>query len=549
MMIEKEAGNRKIHRLRVIHIYEADYNLLLCVKWRQATHHASRANLLNPSQNGSRPGFNAPDIPFVEELEYEICRATRTPLGKFDNDATSCYDRIHCFLGNIASQKYGIDRKICIVQGKTLAQAKYYLRTQLGVSEGWIQHSQAYPIYGTGQGSGNSSVYWLFVSSTLFDCHELKAHGAVFSTPDRQTTIKLCMMGFVDDTSNRTNHFELNNQPTMEELIMLMQHDAQIWNDILRSSGGELELSKCTFHHIRFTFDYKGRPSLIPGKFSPNLRLRNTQGEHIQIQQLANTDSHKLLGCHKSPEGDQKAQFAAIRDKCKEFAKTINNSPLDRHESAVFYRHIYIPSVTYPLSSTFFTDKQCQQLQTQANRSLTQRCGYSAITPLNLLYGPTLYGCPQFTNIYTTQSCQQLQMFIKHWRTDRQPGRMLRICMAWWQLIAGTSTPILETPSTKLPHFDSESKFIASIRQYLASIRAHLTLDQTYIPELQREGDEHIMDRVLSSNKFSTTEIKYANLCRLYLQVVTVADISMANGRELDRSIKAGSPCLLSAHT
>ncbi len=33
MMIEKELGNHKIHRLRVIHIYEADYNLLLCVKW------------------------------------------------------------------------------------------------------------------------------------------------------------------------------------------------------------------------------------------------------------------------------------------------------------------------------------------------------------------------------------------------------------------------------------------------------------------------------------------------------------------------------------
>ena len=33
VMILKEPGNTKIHRLRVIHIYEADYNLLLGVKW------------------------------------------------------------------------------------------------------------------------------------------------------------------------------------------------------------------------------------------------------------------------------------------------------------------------------------------------------------------------------------------------------------------------------------------------------------------------------------------------------------------------------------
>ena len=38
MMILKEENNTKIHRLRVIHLYEADYNLLLGVKWRQLMH-------------------------------------------------------------------------------------------------------------------------------------------------------------------------------------------------------------------------------------------------------------------------------------------------------------------------------------------------------------------------------------------------------------------------------------------------------------------------------------------------------------------------------
>ena len=34
MMILKEEGNFKIHWLQVIHIFEADYNLLLAVKWK-----------------------------------------------------------------------------------------------------------------------------------------------------------------------------------------------------------------------------------------------------------------------------------------------------------------------------------------------------------------------------------------------------------------------------------------------------------------------------------------------------------------------------------
>lgn len=56
LMILKEANNTKIHRLRVIHLYEADYNLLLGVKWRQLMHHAVDNKPLHPSQYGGTPG-------------------------------------------------------------------------------------------------------------------------------------------------------------------------------------------------------------------------------------------------------------------------------------------------------------------------------------------------------------------------------------------------------------------------------------------------------------------------------------------------------------
>jgi hypothetical protein len=50
VMIEKEPGNSKVHRLRVIHIYEADYNFVLQAKWRHLISHAETHNLLHPAQ-------------------------------------------------------------------------------------------------------------------------------------------------------------------------------------------------------------------------------------------------------------------------------------------------------------------------------------------------------------------------------------------------------------------------------------------------------------------------------------------------------------------
>ena len=93
-MIFKEDGNYKIHHLRVIHIYEADFNLLLAIKWRNLLREVDRNNLINQGLFGGRPGCEAQSLPFLEELKYDIAYTTRRTLINFDNDAMSCYDRI-----------------------------------------------------------------------------------------------------------------------------------------------------------------------------------------------------------------------------------------------------------------------------------------------------------------------------------------------------------------------------------------------------------------------------------------------------------------------
>jgi hypothetical protein len=62
IMILKEPSNTKIHRLRVIHLFEADYNLIISVKSRQQIKHAEERELLNEGQYGSRSGREAPDV-------------------------------------------------------------------------------------------------------------------------------------------------------------------------------------------------------------------------------------------------------------------------------------------------------------------------------------------------------------------------------------------------------------------------------------------------------------------------------------------------------
>ena len=71
-MIYKEQGNVKINRLRVIHIYEADYNFLIGAVWREAIQHAQELGKINQGQYGGCPGRDCTSVTYLEELRRDI---------------------------------------------------------------------------------------------------------------------------------------------------------------------------------------------------------------------------------------------------------------------------------------------------------------------------------------------------------------------------------------------------------------------------------------------------------------------------------------------
>jgi len=534
-MLEKDSGVPKIHRLRVIHLYEWDFNLILCTKWRKLLHHVSDNSLVNESVYGSRPGKSSLDPVFTYEMELEISRLARRAMIQFDNDATSCYDRIPCFLANIMSRKYGLNYKACIIQGRTLKEAKYYLKTKLGISEDYVTHSRQLPWFGTGQGSGNSPMYWLLISSTLYDIYQSKAQGATYTSPDGLMTIDLHILGFVDDAKNRTNNFHTDaNNTTIDQLITQATADGQLWHDILRSSNQALELPKCKYQAIHFAFDNDGLPHMAdPAEAPAELAITDSRGDPVPIQYERNSNGIKYLGCHKAPLG-QRDQHGALTKKCKEYAKVINCSQLTRRETQLFYQAIYRLSVEYPLPVCYFTFKELDSIQKPSHRAMVSHCGYNRSTALAVQYGPKYLGGAAFFHLYDLQGYGQVQHFLKFWRTPwTQPGRTLRIAAQWAQVNAGTSIFILSDVNTKLPHL--ESKWMASLREYLASVHGSIEIDhKPIVPPLQRQHDQYIMDTVIQSGKFGPKDTKRVNCCRLYLNAITISDIATATGDRID---------------
>jgi hypothetical protein len=94
--IEKIPGQPLIDKLRVIHIYEADWNLIL--KYfvsHQLTHTACRDNTVTSEQAGGRIGRSSGDMAAKTTITHEICRLQRLNGAVFYNDAKACFAPHH----------------------------------------------------------------------------------------------------------------------------------------------------------------------------------------------------------------------------------------------------------------------------------------------------------------------------------------------------------------------------------------------------------------------------------------------------------------------
>jgi hypothetical protein len=149
-MLGKDMGIPRIHRLRVIHLYECDLSLLFSLFFRELDQHCEDNYLINKGVGGCRPNRRAIDPVFVDVTQIEMAMVTRTPLVKFNNDATACFDRILVHMLNLCLRSFGMPNRLTTILGNLHKVAKYAIKTGIGISIETYSHSDESSAYGSG---------------------------------------------------------------------------------------------------------------------------------------------------------------------------------------------------------------------------------------------------------------------------------------------------------------------------------------------------------------------------------------------------------------
>ena len=135
-MIAKMVGNPRIDKLRVIHLYEANYNGFQRIMWpHRAVRNAMNRKMLNYSQGGGQKGCQANHIALQKDMKYHSARLRKHNFATMDNDAKGCYDHIVMLLTTIISGHFGIPKEARDLQACAFHRMQFHVKTALGISK------------------------------------------------------------------------------------------------------------------------------------------------------------------------------------------------------------------------------------------------------------------------------------------------------------------------------------------------------------------------------------------------------------------------------
>jgi hypothetical protein len=164
------------------------------------------------------------------------------------------------------------------------------------------------------------------------------------------------MLGFVDD-NNITNNGE--EWETVNDIIIQTQHNAQLWNDLLRATGGALNLDKCFAQVLAFHLGLNGAPVIVPA--DPNLTITlqdRLYNKEVKIRPISPYKTYRSLGTEQGKSKNQKQQHKKLKKTSGSHNRKLACSAMSPKCAWVHYTAVFQSNVGYPLSMCHLSQHQ-----------------------------------------------------------------------------------------------------------------------------------------------------------------------------------------------
>jgi hypothetical protein len=319
IMLEKNPGEPKTHRLCIIALQESDFNqsnrLLLA---RPLSHHLEDNNLSPSMQYGSRPGRHCHSAILNKQLTFELIRLTKSTASFIENDAIGCYNRMVNPLLILCLRKLGAHPHAVNSLVETWQHTTHYIKTKYGISSACYKNTADSLLFGPGQGSTLGPFLWLLCFILMVNSIHPDTPRLSLTSVDGNITLSHFGDSFVDDTALgctaepiTSTEISLEIEEERRRLVLSnLTTLSQQWEHLLFSTGGGINLLKSFW--FMMTWSWKDGVATLAKKHQAPGDLHLTAGYETipaQVPRIEATRTYKTLGAFVSPSGNNTEAF------------------------------------------------------------------------------------------------------------------------------------------------------------------------------------------------------------------------------------------------
>ena len=535
-MIEKKAGVYNVDSLRTILLFQPDFNFGNKVIGRMMMQQAELLHLMPEAQYGSRHGKSVSQQLLNKVLLFDLSRMQHKALGYCSTDAKSCCDRIvHSFAG-LSLRRLGIPKEVVTTMLDVVKSMRHFISTGFGVSKVTYSHPYGDPFQGVGQGNGAGPAIWAAMSAPMLDYLSSRGRGVVFRSPLSRETIQVSGLAFVDDT-DIVSGVPDDVSTLDDDVIHVLTDQVNDWAGALRVSGGAIVPGKSFYWILNYLYGKLGH-----GSRSQSIPSKDSAGNEGSKPCLSTRESRKTLGMLINPEGTWIDQRNKMRLLMEEWAESSRIANLSRQDAMVELKSRVFPKLLYGLEATSFHHRDCKYIMAPALKVGLNLCGTVRNLPRPVVFGPDYMLGLGLVDIYIAQRIRHLQTLVFFGPLDKSfTGQFIRCSMEEALVTVGLGRSVLSISYEDYGSLLGDC-WVKTIWKFCWEYEVSVEDWLPSIP-LLRENDQYIMavaKKVLSAkDKSSLTSI---NKCRLFLKVVSLADIAFGSGWSLMETIRNGTP-------
>ena len=271
---------------------------------------------------------------------------------------------------------------------------------------------------------------------------------------------------------------------------------------------------------------------------SRQLKVRDENGQEVEVQQVPVQEAKRTLGVYLAPDGSNDQMKEALLNKAKEWAEQIRVGHLGREESWRALKTTIMKSIEYPLLSSTFSDKDLRDIMRPVLKQGLSQSGIANTFPRAVVYSSQTFLGLGLKDPYTTQTIKHLGAIVTYMESACITGQLLRQNWELMQLEIGVAQPMQEI---SYKHFEPlmTQNWIQRAWQSADVHNIVVFQEKPSGESLLRENDKYFMEVVIPL-RLDSKILQAVNRSRLYLRLLTTSDILTGDGKFIRHLIWKG---------